>query len=101
MPDAQAAALADLRRIPGVGKSIAMDFYLQGFRRVDQLASCDPEQLYQRQCELQGCHVDRCWLYVARLAVYFAQTPPAQQPPEMVELERLNTQMRQIYAVLL
>lgn len=75
----QKAALRDLRRIPGVGKSIAMDFLQQGFTAVAQLAGQDPEQLYLRQCEIQGCHVDRCWLYVARLAVYFAQTPPELQ----------------------
>ncbi len=72
-------ALRDLQRIPGVGKSIARDFYQQGFRRVEQLRGCEPDALYQRQCELQGCHVDRCWLYVARLAVYFAQTPVEEQ----------------------
>ncbi|WP_338847763.1 helix-hairpin-helix domain-containing protein [Massilia sp. W12] len=75
---ARAAALADLRRIPGVGKSIAQDFYDQGLRAVTDFIGRDPQQLYQRQCEIQGCHVDRCWLYVARLAVYFAETAPAQ-----------------------
>ncbi len=75
----EAIALRDLQRIPGVGKSIARDFYQQGFRSVEQLRGCEPDALYQRQCELQGCHVDRCWLYVARLAVYFAQTPVEEQ----------------------
>ncbi|MBI3231218.1 MAG: pathogenicity locus [Burkholderiales bacterium] len=72
-------ALKDLRRIPGVGKSIALDFYAQGFRSVDELKGREPDALYQRQCEIQGCHVDRCWLYVARLAVYFAETPEQEQ----------------------
>ena len=49
--DGRAAALRDFRRIPGVGRTIA---------------------LYERLCELQGCHVDRCMLYVLRCAVYFA-----------------------------
>ncbi len=69
------AAIKDLRRIPGVGPSIAQDLFAQGFTRVEQLKGCDPQAMYQRQCALQGCHVDRCWLYVAREAVYFAQTP--------------------------
>jgi predicted flap endonuclease-1-like 5' DNA nuclease len=68
------AALKDLQRIPGVGPSIAQDLYEQGWRRVDELKTADPEALYERQCELQGGHVDRCWLYVARCAVYFAQS---------------------------
>lgn len=69
------AALKDLQRIPGVGPSIAQDLYEQGWRRVDELKTADPQALYERQCELQGGHVDRCWLYVARCAVYFAQSP--------------------------
>jgi hypothetical protein len=71
----QEAALQELQRIPGVGPSIARDFYLQGWRRVDELKGCDPQVLYDKQCLLQGGHVDRCWLYVARCAVYFAETP--------------------------
>jgi hypothetical protein len=79
-------ALRDLQRIPGVGPSIAEDFYLQGFRRVDELKGGDPQQLYDKQCELQGGHVDRCWLYVARCAVYFAETPN----PDPVKLKWWN-----------
>ncbi len=76
-------AINELRRIPGVGSSIAQDFYDQGFRCVDQLKGCDPQLLYARQCEIQGGHVDRCWLYVARCAVYFAETP--QPEPEKLK----------------
>ena len=71
----RAAALKDLQLIPGVGPSIAQDLYEQGWRRVDELKTADPQALYERQCELEGGHVDRCWLYVARCAVYFAQSP--------------------------
>jgi hypothetical protein len=82
----QAAALRDLQRIPGVGPSIAQDLYEQGWRRVDELKGANPQALYDRQCELQGCHVDRCWLYVARCAVYFAENPH----PEQVKLKWWN-----------
>ncbi len=81
--DEESVALQDLRRIPGVGPSIARDFYEQGFRRVSELKRCNPQQLYDRQCELQGQHVDRCWLYVARCAVYFAET--AKPDPEKLK----------------
>lgn len=67
------AALRELQRIPGVGPSIAQDLCQQGLRRVVELKGRDPQELYRRQCELQGGHVDRCWLYVARCAVYFAE----------------------------
>ena len=76
-------AIADLRRIPGVGPSIARDLYAQGYRRVEDLKRRDPQAMYERQCQLQGGHVDRCWLYVARCAVYFAQT--AQPEPDKLK----------------
>jgi hypothetical protein len=66
------AALRDLRRIPGVGPSIARDLWNQGFRRVADLRGRDPQAMYERACEIQGMHVDRCLLYVFRCAVYFA-----------------------------
>lgn len=67
-------ALKDLQRIPGVGPRMARDLYQQGFHRVDALKKRDPQALYEKQCELEGGHVDRCWLYVARCAIYFAET---------------------------
>lgn len=69
------AVLKDLRRIPGVGKSIAVDFWDLGLRSVDDLRGRDPEALYADMEALAGRHVDRCMLYVIRCAVYFAETP--------------------------
>lgn len=66
--------LKDFRRIPGVGKSIAVDFWELGLRSVDDLRGRDPETLYAAMEALAGCHVDRCMLYVFRCAVYFAET---------------------------
>jgi len=62
----------DLRRIPGVGPSIAQDLLDLGVRRVADLRDADPEHLYARLCHLRGTHIDRCVLYVFREAVYFA-----------------------------
>jgi hypothetical protein len=62
----------DLKRIPGVGASIAEDLYDLGIRFVSDLKNKDPEDLYERLCNLKGCRVDRCMLYVFRCAVYFA-----------------------------
>jgi Pathogenicity locus. len=69
------AALKDLRRIPGVGKTIAVDLWNLGLRSVDDLRGRDPEALYASLEALAGQHVDRCMLYTLRCAVYFAQTP--------------------------
>jgi len=66
--------LKDFRRIPGVGKSIAVDFWALGLRSVADLRGRDPEALYADLEALAGQHVDRCMLYVFRCAVYFAET---------------------------
>jgi len=39
---------------------------------VQELKDQDPEELYVRQCALQGTQADRCMLYVFRCAVYYA-----------------------------
>lgn len=64
--------LAEFRIIPGVGKTIAEDFWNIGLRSIDDLRGKDPERLYDRLCTHQKCQVDRCMLYVFRCAVYFA-----------------------------
>jgi len=63
--------ITQFREIPGVGASIAEDFWDLGFRSVEDLVGADPEKLYKIFCDLRGCHVDRCMLYVFRCAVYY------------------------------
>ena len=75
LPDADRAAIRDLRRIPGIGPSLAQDLMALGYRRVDDLQGQDPEAMYRRLETLTGHHQDRCVLYVFRCAVHFAQTP--------------------------
>lgn len=60
------------RQIPGVGKEIAHDLIKLGYRSIAELENQDPEKMYDKLCQLQGCHVDRCMLYVFRCAVYYA-----------------------------
>jgi hypothetical protein len=64
--------LKQLQIIPGVGKSIAQDFYNLGIRKIADLKGKDPQRLYEDLCAYQGGYVDRCMLYVMRCAVYFA-----------------------------
>lgn len=71
---AHRAALRNLRRIPGVGPTIARDLGELGVRSVGDLRGADPDALYRRLCDHQGTRVDRCMLYVFRCAVYFAST---------------------------
>lgn len=70
---AMSPAEADLRRIPGVGPSLAEDLIQLGYGSVAGLAGQDPEAMYARLMELEGRHVDRCVLYVFRSAVHFAE----------------------------
>lgn len=65
-------SLKDFQRIPGVGLRIAEDLWLLGFKAAEDLIGKDPEELYEKLCQLQQCKVDRCMLYVFRCAVYFA-----------------------------
>ena len=44
-----------------------------GCPTLDSLKGQDPEALYQKDCLMQGCPVDRCVLYVYRLAVHYAE----------------------------
>lgn len=70
----QTATLRELRTIPGVGKSIALDLWHLGYRSVADLRGEDPQAMYDRFCQLTGGPVDRCMLYVMRCAVYFAES---------------------------
>ena len=65
---------ADLKRIPGVGPSIAADLAGLGIERVKDLRGRDPNGLYEALCTQRGERIDRCVLYVFRCAVYFAET---------------------------
>ena len=44
-----------------------------GYSSIASLRGQDPEEIYQKDCLFQGVQVDRCALYVYRLAVYFAE----------------------------
>ena len=81
--DIRATALKEFRTIPGVGESISQDFWNLGLRRVADLKKQDPQKLYDRLCEHQGTHVDRCMLYVMRCSVYFAST--TKPKPELLK----------------
>ena len=62
----------DFMTIPGVGKSIANDLILLGYKSVSDLVNLDPQKMYDKMCKLTNTHQDRCLLYVFRCAVYFA-----------------------------
>ncbi len=67
--------LADFERIPGVGRKMAEKLVLLGYHRVADLKKADPEEMYLRYSTLVGAPVDRCVLYVWRIAVDYAHHP--------------------------
>jgi hypothetical protein len=66
--------LKEFQIIPGIGKSIAQDLWDLEIRSIDDLKQKDPQDLYDKLCELHNAKIDRCILYVFRLATYFAST---------------------------
>jgi hypothetical protein len=76
-------SLAQLREIPGVGKSIAEDLWELGIRKVNDLVNKNPEILYQQLCVMQGQRIDPCVLYVFRCAIYYASNTEHQ--PELLK----------------
>ena len=78
-----AAAIAELRRIPSVGPSLARDLLGLGILCVSDLKGADPQALYDQLCTASGQHHDRCVLYTFRCAVYFAST--AKPDPEKLK----------------
>ena len=69
-----AAAAAELQRIPGIGPAMAGDLLRLGVRRIADLRGRDPQQLYHRLTRLDGTRHDPWVLYTFRCAVYFAST---------------------------
>lgn len=65
--------MSSLQQIPGVGKNIEAHLRSVGIASIEDLRGRDPEELYRQVCQVEGCAVDRCLLYVFRLAVYYAE----------------------------
>ncbi|MGN1030423.1 MAG: helix-hairpin-helix domain-containing protein, partial [Butyricicoccaceae bacterium] len=67
------AARQSLLSIPGVGEDMQRHLNRLGIHTVDELKGQNPDELYERDCAEQGTAIDRCVLYVYRLAVYYAE----------------------------
>ena len=68
----QKEVLKELRKIPGIGKSISLDLWDIGIRKISDLMDKNPALLYKRSNKLAGVIQDPCLLYTFRCAVYFA-----------------------------
>ncbi|HLP85711.1 MAG TPA: helix-hairpin-helix domain-containing protein [Phycisphaerales bacterium] len=67
--------MSDLREIPGIGKTFVKDFARIGVARVADLRHADAESLFrklQRANEAERHATSKNYLYVIRMAVYYA-----------------------------
>jgi hypothetical protein len=65
----------DLQRVPWVGPSTEQALLEVGVKRAEDLRFQQPDELYQRLCDVRGERIDPCVKYVFRCAVYWATTP--------------------------
>lgn len=79
----KAKAIKELKKIPGVGNSVANDLWLLGFSKISELKKENPEKLYDRLQNLTGQKICRCMLYVFRCAVYFSK----EKKPDLQKLK--------------
>ncbi len=68
----QKEILKELQQIPGIGKSISLDLWNIGIRKISDLNGKNPALLYKRSNKLAGIIQDPCLLYTFRCAVYYA-----------------------------
>jgi len=61
--DEKNAILQNLKRIPGVGDSVAQDLFDLGYRSVEELKGQDPQAMYRSLCRHRQSQIDRCMLY--------------------------------------
>ncbi len=61
-----------LETIPGVGRSISKDLNDLGIFEVSDLRGKNPEELYNKLCDIKKTRIDPCVLYVFRCAVYYS-----------------------------
>lgn len=79
---ARGVTRTDLLNIPGVAENMKRHLQNIGIGCVGDLKGQSPDDLYNRSCVYSGCNMDRCVLYVYRLAVYYAENE-AREPEKL------------------
>lgn len=52
--------ITELQKIPNVGPAVADDLIRLGIHSLEELAEQDPDEMYQRLCNLDGKRHDPC-----------------------------------------
>ncbi len=68
-------AARQLKDLSGIGRAMLRDFNVLGIRTVEELATRDPDELYERLCTLTGVRHDPCCRDVFRCAAAQARDP--------------------------
>lgn len=63
----------NLITIPGIGKKTKQSLMNIGITCVEDLKGQKPEALYEKDCLMKGFQVDKCQLYLFRMAIYYAE----------------------------
>lgn len=66
--------MSELRNIPNVGDQTEQDLLAMGYTTIDSLKGKRAEELYEEECRLRDCTIDRCQLYLYRAVEYFVNT---------------------------
>ena len=59
--------------LPGIGPRIGKYMNDMGYYRIEDLKGADAEEMYIRHNIMRGFEDDPCFLYVFRMAIYFAE----------------------------
>lgn len=59
------------RKLPNVGVQTERDLLAMGYTSIDSLKGVKADDLYQKECDLRGCSIDRCQLYLYRALEYY------------------------------
>ena len=66
--------MGELRKIPNVGKRTEQGLMDMGYTTAESLKGKTGEELYEEECRLRGCEIDRCQLYLYRAVEYYIHT---------------------------
>ena len=73
--------MTELIKIPNVGKKTESVLKAMGYNFAEDIKNVSPEELYRKNCEINGEIVDRCMLYVYRAVHYYlnAENPDSEK----------------------
>ncbi|HAB66719.1 MAG TPA: Pathogenicity locus [Firmicutes bacterium] len=63
----------NLTTIPNVGKKTKESLKNIGINYVEDLVGKNPKELYELDCNKKGIKVDKCQLYLFKMAIYYAE----------------------------